>query len=194
MARKMKKIILASGSPRRKQLLELAEIPFEVKVSDIDESYPKGLCPAEIAIHIAVNKARAVQQKIDMGKNSSLTILAADTVVVLDNEIIGKPLNRQNAIEILSKLSGKIHKVITGVCILTGFVEKIFSEETEVAFHELTLAQIEHYIDNYKPYDKAGAYAIQEWIGAIGIKSIKGDFYNVMGLPISRVVQELATK
>ena len=194
MAKKMKKIILASGSPRRKQLLELAEIPFEVKVSDIDESYPKGLCPAEIAIHIASNKARAVQQKIDMGKNSSLTILAADTVVVLDNEIIGKPLNRQNAIEILSKLSGKIHKVITGVCILTDFDEKIFSEETEVAFHELTLAQIEHYIDNYKPYDKAGAYAIQEWIGAIGIKSIKGDFYNVMGLPISRVVQELATK
>src|SRR6185312_17309239 len=189
----MKKIILASGSPRRKQLLELAEIPFEVEVSDIDESYPKGLRPAEIAIHIAVNKARAVQQKIDMGKNSSLTILAADTVVVLDNEIIGKPLNRQNAIEILSKLSGKIHKVITGVCILTDFDEKIFSEETEVAFHELTLAQIEHYIDNYKPYDKAGAYAIQEWIGAIGIKSIKGDFYNVMGLPISRVVQELAT-
>lgn len=194
MAKKMKKIILASGSPRRKQLLELVEIPFEVKVSDIDESYPKGLCPSEIAIHIASNKARAVQQKIDMGKNSSLTILAADTVVVLDNEIIGKPLNRQNAIEILSKLSGKIHKVITGVCILTGFVEKIFSEETEVAFHELTLAQIEHYIDNYKPYDKAGAYAIQEWIGAIGIKSIKGDFYSVMGLPISRVVQELATK
>lgn len=192
--KKMKKIILASGSPRRKQLLELAEIPFEVEVSDIDESYPKGLCPTEIAIHIAVNKASAVQQKLDMGKNSPLTILAADTVVVLDNEIIGKPLNRQNAIEILSKLSGKIHKVITGVCILTGFVEKIFSEETEVAFHELTLAQVEHYIDNYKPYDKAGAYAIQEWIGAIGIKSIKGDFYNVMGLPISRVVQELATK
>lgn len=189
----MEKIILASASPRRKQLLELAEILFEVKVSDIDESYPEGLLPAEIAIHIASNKARAVQQKIDIEKNSPLMILAADTVVVLENGIIGKPLDRQNAIEILSKLSGRIHKVITGVCILNGFEEKIFSEETEVAFHELTLVQIEYYIDNYEPYDKAGAYAIQEWIGAVGIKSIKGDFYNVMGLPISRVVQELAT-
>ncbi len=188
----MKKIILASGSPRRKQLLELAEIPFEVKVSDIDESYPDGLRPAEIAIHIASNKARAIQRKIDIGKNSPLMILAADTVVVLENKIIGKPLNRQNAIEILSKLSGKIHRVITGVCILNGFEEKIFAEETEVAFHELTLAQIIYYVDTYKPYDKAAAYAIQEWIGAVGIKSIKGDFYNVMGLPVSRVVQELA--
>jgi len=190
----MEKIILASGSPRRKHLLELAEIPFEVKVSDIDESYPEGLSPAEIAIHIASNKARAIQEKIDMGKNSPLMILAADTVVVLDNEIIGKPLNRQNAIEILSRLSGRIHKVITGVCILNGFEEKIFAEETEVKFRELSLAQIEYYIDNYQPYDKAGAYAIQEWIGAVGIKSIKGDFYNVMGLPVSKVVQELATQ
>ena len=190
----MKKIILASGSPRRKQLLELAEIPFEVEVSEIDESYPEELSPAEIAIHVASNKARAVQKRLEIGKNSPPTILAADTVVVLENNIIGKPLNRQNAIEILSKLSGRIHKVITGVCILNGFEEKIFAEETEVAFHELSLAQIEYYVDNYKPYDKAGAYAIQEWIGAIGIKSIKGDFYNVMGLPVSRVIQELATQ
>lgn len=192
--KKMKKIILASGSPRRKQLLELAEIPFEVKVSEIDESYPEGLSPAEIAIHIAVNKARAVQKKFDMEKNSPLTILGADTVVVLENKIIGKPLNRQNAIEILSRLSGRIHKVITGVCILNGSEEKIFAEETEVVFHELSLVQIEYYVDNYKPYDKAGAYAIQEWIGAIGIRSIKGDFYNVMGLPVSRVVKELTTQ
>jgi len=189
----MEKIILASGSPRRKHLLELAEIPFEVKVSDIDESYPEGLSPAEIAIHIASNKARAIQEKMDMGKNSPLTILAADTVVVLDNEIIGKPLNRQNAIEILSRLSGRIHEVITGVCILNGFEEKIFAEETEVKFRELSLAQIEYYIDNYQPYDKAGAYAIQEWIGAVGIKSIKGDFYNVMGLPVIKVVYEFVT-
>ena len=190
----MKKIILASGSPRRKQLLELAGIPFEVEVSEIDESYPEELSPAEIAIHIASNKARAVQKRLEMGKNSPLSVLAADTVVVLENNIIGKPLDRQNAIDILSRLSGRIHKVITGVCILNGFEEKVFAEETEVAFHELSLAQIEYYVDNYKPYDKAGAYAIQEWIGAIGIRSIKGDFYNVMGLPVSRVIQELATQ
>lgn len=190
----MEKIILASGSPRRKQLLELARIPFEIQVSETDEDYPPGLPPADIAMHIAFNKAKAVQKKIDAEKKEQHTILAADTVVVLENKIIGKPLNREDAIEILSLLSGKVHKVITGVCILNGVGKKIFAEETEVAFHVLTMNQIEYYIDNYKPYDKAGAYAIQEWIGAVGIKSIKGDFYNVMGLPVSRVVAELDEK
>lgn len=191
--KQMKKIILASGSPRRQQLLELSEIPFEVIVSKTDESYPEELSPTEIALHIASNKALAVMEKLrGDDNNGEHTILAADTVVVLANQVIGKPLNRQNAIEILSSLSGKIHNVITGVCILRRGEKKLFAEETEVEFHELSLAQIEYYIDKYKPYDKAGAYAIQEWIGAIGIKSIKGDFYNVMGLPVSRVVKELA--
>lgn len=188
----MQKIILASGSPRRKQLLELAEVPFDVMISEIEESYPEELSPAEVAIHIASNKAQDVMAKFcghDHGDQP--IILAADTIVVLENEVIGKPTDRQNAIDILSKLSGKTHKVITGVCILSGAGKKIFSEETEVLFHELSLNQIEYYIDHYKPYDKAGAYAIQEWIGAIGIKSIKGDFYNVMGLPVSRVVAQL---
>lgn len=189
----MKKIILASGSPRRKQLLELAEITFEVVVSETDESYPKELLPAEIALHIAENKAFAVQAKLSTENNMNAhTIIAADTVVVLENTIIGKPTDRKNAIDILSCLSGKIHKVITGVCILSGIKKIVFAEETEVEFYEISIAQIEHYIDQYKPYDKAGAYAIQEWIGAVGIKSIRGDFYNVMGLPISRVVKELA--
>lgn len=188
----MKKIFLASGSPRRKQLLELAEITFEVVVSETDESYPKELLPAEIALHIAENKAFVVQTKLSEGNNSNAhTIIAADTVVVLKNTIIGKPTDRKNAIEILSSLSGKIHKVITGVCILSGIKKIVFAEETEVEFYELSISQIEHYIDQYKPYDKAGAYAIQEWIGAVGIKSIRGDFYNVMGLPVSRVVKEL---
>ena len=189
----MKKIILASGSPRRKQLLELAEITFEVVVSETDESYPKELLPAEIALHIAENKALTVQAKLSTENNiDAHTIIAADTVVVLENTIIGKPTDRKNAIDILSCLSGKIHKVITGVCILSGIKRIVFAEETEVEFYELSISQIEHYIDQYKPYDKAGAYAIQEWIGAVGIKSIRGDFYNVMGLPISRVVKELA--
>jgi len=119
------------------------------------------------------------------------TIIAADTIVVLENEIIGKPINGGDAINILSSLAGRKHKVITGVCILSGEQKIEFAEETEVEFHELSLSQIKYYVDQYKPYDKAGAYAIQEWIGIIGIKSIKGDFYNVMGLPVSRVVKEL---
>jgi len=187
----MNKIILASGSPRRKQLLALAEIPFEVKVSETDESFPENLSPAEIAIHIAENKALAVQSSFQPHNDDRQTVIAADTIVVFENKIIGKPKDRKDAIQILSQLSGKVHLVITGVCILSGNKKKCFAEETEVEFHRLLLSQIQHYVDDYKPYDKAGAYAIQEWIGAIGIKSIKGDFYNVMGLPVSRVAKEL---
>jgi len=187
----MNKIILASGSPRRKQLLALAEIPFEVKVSETDESFPENLSPAEIAIHIAENKALAVQSSFQPHNDDRQTVVAADTIVVFENKIIGKPKDRKDAIQILSQLSGKVHLVITGVCILSGNKKKCFAEETEVEFHRLLLSQIQHYVDDYKPYDKAGAYAIQEWIGAIGIKSIKGDFYNVMGLPVSRVAKEL---
>lgn len=183
----MQKIILASQSPRRKQLLEWAEVPFEVIVRETDESYPNHLAVTAIAVHIAKNKALAVQKQAD----TALPILAADTIVVLGNEIIGKPKNREHALEILSKLSGNEHKVITGVVILNGTAEISFADVTNVTFHTLTKEQIEFYIDKYKPYDKAGAYAIQEWIGVVGIKSIVGDFYNVMGLPVSRVVQAL---
>ena len=185
----MKKIILASGSPRRKQLLELAEISFEIKVSEIDETFPGDISPAQAAMHIAENKAAAVQRSLDNGDEQ--TIIAADTVVVLNDDILGKPVDRKDAIKILEKLSGKIHKVITGVCILSDQNKTLFAEETEVEFLPLNKKQIEFYVDNFKPFDKAGAYAIQEWIGAVGIKSIKGDFYNVMGLPVSRVVEEL---
>jgi septum formation protein len=184
----MQKIILASQSPRRKQLLEWAEVPFEIIVQETDESYPAYLSPTEIAIHIAKNKALAVKQS----HNITIPILAADTIVVLQNEIIGKPKDREDAISILTKLSGNKHQVITGVVILHGNNEIAFADITEVEFHHLTQTQIEFYIDKYKPYDKAGAYAIQEWIGVVGIKTINGDFYNVMGLPVSRVVKELA--
>ena len=183
----MQKIILASQSPRRKQLLEWAEVPFEILVQETDESYPENLSIEEIAIHIARNKALAVKQR----NNITIPILAADTMVVLQNKIIGKPKDRQDAISILSSLSGKQHQVITGVVILHDEKEIAFTETTEVHFHELTTEQIEFYVDNYKPYDKAGAYAIQEWIGVVGIKSVTGDFYNVMGLPVSRVVKYL---
>jgi septum formation protein len=182
----MKKIILASQSPRRRELLHLAEIDFEVIVANTDESYPAGLSFEETAMHIAKNKALVVAKN-----NVDRTILAADTIVVCNNKIIGKPIDREDAIAILTQLSGNVHDVITGVCILQNEEEILFADSTTVSFHSLTQEQIIFYVDKYKPYDKAGAYAIQEWIGAVGIKKIEGDFYNVMGLPISRVVEFL---
>lgn len=187
-------IILASQSPRRKQLLEWAEIPFTVVVQNTDESYPQDLSAEEVAIYIAKQKALNVQAFLQNDNYDSLkqkTILAADTIVVLHNNIIGKPTDNENAINILRSLSGKRHRVITGVVILNGNKEISFADITDVEFHSLTQAQIEFYVNKYKPYDKAGAYAIQEWIGVVGIKSVRGDFYNVMGLPVSRVVQAL---
>ncbi len=183
----MKKIILASQSPRRKQLLEWAEVPFDIVVKETDERFPPGLEPEEVAVYIARNKAIAVQAE----RNADEVILAADTIVVLGDNIIGKPVHREDAVSILLALSGSIHKVITGVIIKKGNEEIAFADVTEVEFHNVTVSEIEFYVDKYKPYDKAGAYAIQEWIGVVGIKSINGDFYNVMGLPVSRVVREL---
>jgi len=183
----MKKIILASGSPRRKQLLEWAEVPFEVVVRETSETFPAGLKVEEVAIHIARKKALAVQPVVNAGS----IILAADTIVVLNEKIIGKPKSRQDAINILTDLSGNQHRVITGVVITLEKKEISFFDSTDVYFHDLDPGQIGFYVDKYKPYDKAGAYAIQEWIGVVGIQSVKGDFYNVMGLPVSRVVKEL---
>lgn len=184
----MKKYILASQSPRRKQLLEWAELAFEVMVVPTEETYPAELATEEIPVFIARNKAVAVKEKLS---DDEAIIIAADTIVVLDNRIIGKPVDREDAINILSALSGSTHRVITGVVIQAGKKEISFSDITEVKFHPLTQEQIVFYIDKYKPYDKAGAYAIQEWIGVVGIQSINGDFYNVMGLPVSRVMQAL---
>lgn len=192
----MEDIILASQSPRRKMLLEWAEVSFEIIVRHTDEDYPEGLTVSEIAIHIAQNKAMAVRSYVQdafHGQYANKTILAADTIVVLNNTVIGKPKDRADAIRILRLLSGQQHTVITGVVILHRNGEMAFSDVTEVVFHPLTDEQIVFYVDKYEPYDKAGAYAIQEWIGVTGIQSINGDFYNVMGLPVSRVVQALHT-
>lgn len=183
----MKKIILASQSPRRKQLLEWAEIPFEIMLKETDENYPPGLSFEEVAVYIARQKALAVQFMVE----EDSIILAADTIVVLNKQIIGKPKDKTDAIGILTALSGTRHFVITGVTIMQNEKQICFSDSTEVVFHELSLTQIEFYVNKYNPYDKAGAYAIQEWIGVVGIKSVTGDFYNVMGLPVSRVVREL---
>ena len=189
----MQKIVLASQSPRRKQLLEWAEVPFEVVVQDTLETYPPNIAVEEIPIYIARQKAIAVREILGKRENKIHPdiILAADTIVVFENRIIGKPTDRQDALAILSLLSGNEHRVITGVVLLNGKSVVSFSDISTVVFHPLTQSQLEFYVDKYKPYDKAGAYAIQEWIGVVGIKSITGDFYNVMGLPVSRVVREL---
>ena len=196
----MASIILASQSPRRKMLLEWARVSFEVIVSESNEEFPASLTKQEVPIYIALQKALAVKEKVKNGnlKNNlnnqydvNACIVAADTIVVLENEILEKPLNRDHAIDSLLKLAGKTHQVITGVSILYQSEIYSFSETTQVTFHPLTKSQIEFYVDEYKPYDKAGGYAIQEWIGVVGIQSIQGDFYNVMGLPVSSLLQQL---
>src|SRR4030095_10022208 len=167
----MTKIILASQSPRRKQLLEWAGQDFDILVQPTEENYPDGITPAEVAVHIARNKALAVQASPAFQSYLEETpILAADTIVVLNGQIIGKPTDRNHAIEILSALSGKEHEVITGVVIRKNSEEFSFAETTRVLFHPLNSVQIAFYVDHYQPYDKAGAYAIQEWIGVVGIR------------------------
>jgi len=168
----MKQIILASGSPRRKMLLEWAEVNFKVMVSDIDETFSEELLPAEVAISIAKNKNAAIVEQLKDELFNSI-VISADTIVVLDQEIIGKP------------------EVITAVNLSDAEKDICFYDTTEVVFNKLTSTQITHYVDQYKPYDKAGAYAIQEWIGVVGIHAIYGDFYNVMGLPVSKVLKVL---
>jgi septum formation protein len=182
----MSAIILASQSPRRKQLLEWAEVDFKVIVNPTNETYPAHLSISEVPVYIARKKAEAILPMSD-GK----LVIAADTIVVIGEEIINKPANREDAILMLTKLNGRTHQVITGVVMVKGEKQISFADITDVSFHTLTIEQITFYVDKYKPYDKAGAYAIQEWIGVVGIKGIQGDFYNVMGLPVSRVLQSL---
>jgi septum formation protein len=183
----MDRIILASASPRRKQLLEWAEILFDQEPSHSDEIVPEDLLVSEIPVFLASQKASLVRKRVGTDR----IILAADTIVVLDQEMLGKPTDRADAIRMLTLLSGRQHEVITGIALTDSKKEILFSETTLVRFHPITQKEIEHYVDRYSPYDKAGAYAIQEWIGVTGIQSIEGDFYNVMGLPVSRVLQEL---
>lgn len=187
--------ILASQSPRRKQLLAWADIAFDIIVSAAEEDFPSDMDVQEVPIHIAQKKAIAVQQKIkdELPTHQGKWIIAADTIVVLEDEIIGKPVDRADAISILQKLSGKTHSVITGVYLVNDTESRFFSETTLVHFHPITLSQIEYYVDQYQPYDKAGAYGIQDWIGVVGIRGIEGDFYNVMGLPVSKLLGYLPT-
>lgn len=182
------KIILASNSPRRRELLAGLDIPFQVKVlPGVSESYPEDLPVDQIPEYIAQEKAAAYRGMI--GEDE--LVLTADTVVILENEVLGKPKGLREASDMLHRLSGKTHRVITGVCLTTQSEQRHFSVTTEVSFRELTDMEIAYYVDRYKPLDKAGAYGVQEWIGYIGVTGLKGSYYNVMGLPVQRIYQEL---
>ena len=183
---KMKKIVLSSNSPRRKELLGELGIDFEVRVIEgIDETYSKELLVEEVPQYIAREKARVYI----VGKDEVL--LTADTVVVLGNEIMGKPHDEADAMRMLRQLSGKTHQVITGVCLTTNDKQVTFADVTDVSFADLTDEEIKFYVDNFRPLDKAGAYGIQEWIGLAGVTGIKGSYFNVVGLPVHRVYAEL---
>ena len=182
------KILLASGSPRRKGLLNGLGLKFDIRCNqNIDESYPDNISANEVAAYVSRKKAEAYRS--NLADNELL--ITADTVVVCEKSVLGKPENREKAQEMLQLLSGKTHHVITCVTIITTKKQTSFSVTTDVKFKELSSDEINYYIDNYKPYDKAGAYGIQEWIGYVAVENISGSYYNVMGLPIQRLYLEL---
>ena len=181
-------IILASNSPRRKELLAGIDIPFEVRVMDgIDESYPSNLPTKEIAGYISKKKAAAYRETMADDE----LIITADTIVVLGDEVMGKPKDATEAKKMLHELSGKTHQVITGVSITTKERQSNFSVETNVTFKILSDQEIDYYVKRYQPFDKAGAYGIQEWIGHVGVTGLEGSYFNVMGLPVQRIYEEL---
>lgn len=196
----MNQIILASGSPRRKELLASLGVDFEVKTKPIDESFPADLPAREVATYLAKAKATAFAQEMTPEKKQEqevsaasrpTLVITADTVVILEDKILAKPANKEEAQAMLQALSGSTHLVITGVCILAQGELRAFDETTKVVFKELSAQEIDYYIDHYKPFDKAGAYGIQEWIGMIGIERIEGDYYNVVGLPLHKLYTHL---
>lgn len=184
------KIILGSNSPRRKELLSGLDIKFNVKViPGLEENYPETLDPQEIPVFLSKQKAEAYLSSLD----DTMLLITADTIVWNGNAVIGKPKNRAEAIQMLRSLSGHEHHVVTGVCLTTTKKQMTFSVISSVRFASLNDEEIIYYVDKYKPFDKAGAYGIQEWIGYVGVESISGSFYNVMGLPVQRLYQELKT-
>jgi septum formation protein len=182
-----RKIILASKSPRRSQLLREAGFKFDIQTRDIEETYPSTLPAEDVAEFLAEKKAEGVKDFI----TDDEIIITSDTTVVMGNTIFGKPKDARDAFDILRTLSGKSHKVITGVCLLSKDKKRIFKGVSTVYFDKLSDKEINYYIDNYKPYDKAGAYAIQEWIGLCKVKKVKGTYSNIVGLPMRKVYKEL---
>lgn len=184
------RIILASNSPRRRELLSGLGISYEVRtLPGIDESYPADLPLEQIAEYIAAEKAAAYQRQMASGE----LIITADTIVVVAGEVMGKPHDADDARRMLRKLSNCTHQVITGVCLTTVEKQRRFSVITDVTFKALTDDEIDYYITNYRPFDKAGAYGIQEWIGYIGVTGLHGSYFNVMGLPVQRIYMELCS-
>lgn len=182
------KVILASNSPRRKDLLAGLGVDYEVRtLPDVDETYPDTLKGADIPLFIAKEKANAY---LNMMKPGELMI-TADTIVWLDEKVLGKPKDREDAMCMLRTMSGRTHEVFTGVCLTTTEWQRSFTAQTEVRFAELSEEEITYYVDTCKPMDKAGAYGVQEWIGFIGVENISGSYYNIMGLPVQRLYKEL---
>ncbi len=181
------KIILASGSPRRQQFLKELEIDFEIKLKEIEEIYPDHLKAEEITNFLAKLKASAFENELQDNE----VLITSDTIVWLDNKALGKPIDASHAVRMLTEMSGKTHKVITSVCIKSTKKEVVFHDETLVTFTDLSLEEIEFYLKNYKPFDKAGSYGIQEWIGLVAIEKIEGSYTNVVGLPTHKLYKEL---
>ena len=181
------KLLLASKSPRRKQLVSMLGFGVEVVEVEADETIRSSVPASEIPVLLAERKSLSYTKEISLNE----ILLTADTLVVMNDIVLGKPHSRQEAFDILTLLSGKKHQVYTGVCLRTSKVVKLFTEVTDVSFKNLSNNEINYYLDNYNYSDKAGAYGIQEWIGMIGVERIEGDFYNVMGLPIARLYEEI---
>lgn len=182
------KIVLGSNSPRRRELLAGLDIDFEVRaIPDVDESYPVSLKPEDIPVYVARQKAETYKPMMAADE----LLITADTIVWTFEKIMGKPANRAEAVSMLFALSDHVHEVITGVCITTSTRKVDFSVASAVCFAKLSAQEVDYYIEKYRPYDKAGGYGIQEWIGYIGVEAINGSFYNVMGLPVQRLYQEL---
>jgi septum formation protein len=180
-------IILASRSPRRQQLLQELGLKFKVVAREYSEAYPEGLGGEEIARYVAHEKAASFKNEISYNE----IVIAADTIVWCNNRVLGKPVNRNDAARILKEISGNTHEVITGVSILSQSKQCTFSDSTKVTFDSLSDEEIYYYIERYRPYDKAGAYGIQEWIGIIACSHIDGSYFNVVGLPVQKLYKEL---
>ena len=182
------KVILASNSPRRKELLSGLGIDYEVRtLPDVDESYPESLQGADIPLYNSQEKADAYRALLQPGE----LMITADTIVWLDGRVLGKPKDREDALQMLRDMSGRTHEVFTGVCITTTDWQRSFAAQTEVRFAQLTEEEITYYVDRYQPMDKAGSYGVQEWIGFIGVENISGSYFNIMGLPVQRLYREL---
>ena len=179
--------ILASKSPRRQQLLKLLGMEFQVRIKEVDETIPSGLSKLEIPVHLALLKSRPFLDELTENE----LLVTADTIVWLDNNVLGKPANAEEAAKMLRMLSDNEHQVITGVCLSSAKKQKTFYSITNVRFKKLMEEEILYYVNTFQPFDKAGAYGIQEWIGVVGIKQIEGSYYNVMGLPVQKLYEEI---